>query len=356
MTLNQLFNSHPILHGKRLPWVDYAKGIAIILVVYRHVLIGFKRSGLEVSEYLMLANEMVFSFRMPLFFVISGIFIEKSLGKRASNQFVKYKFDTILYPYLVWAVIQVSLQVMLSSYTNANRGFIDYIYVLVHPRAIDQFWFLYALFNVSIVYGLIRNRIKISILWHVVIAITMHFLSNYVQEYDLLHDLLYYYIFLVVGVVSTQFFLNKSNHRILHSNKLLLFLTPIFVGTQWYWLTTPDISFILFTVIALIGCFFILCLSFVLQKYDTLKFIRIVGYHSLYIYLLHVLITSAVRILAIKVGFVNVPTLLVFNIFLGTFIPIVFYNLVRKTEFIILFEPLRKEIKKNPKEQKQVSL
>lgn len=342
MLSNSLLNSQSILQGKRLPWVDYAKGIAIVLVVYRHVLIGFMRSGLEVNEYLMLANEMVFSFRMPLFFIISGIFIEKSLNKRSLGSFTKYKFNTILYPYLIWTIIQVSLQVVLSSYTNADRGVIDYLYILIHPRAIDQFWFLYALFNVSILYGLLRYKIQIPKLLHICLALLFYYLSNFVQEYDLLHDLLYYYIFLVLGTFTTEFFLNKENYRLLSSNKLILTLTPVFAISQWYWLTSTDINSFLFAGIALIGCFYILCFAFILQKHDALKALRIIGYHSLYIYLLHVLITSAVRILAIKIGFVYVPVLLIINILLGVYIPILFYNVARIRGLIILFEPKKK--------------
>ncbi|HEX3934682.1 MAG TPA: hypothetical protein VHW43_08380, partial [Puia sp.] len=41
--LQKAFNLS-ILEKKRLAWVDYLKGIAIVLVVYRHVLIGSQRS------------------------------------------------------------------------------------------------------------------------------------------------------------------------------------------------------------------------------------------------------------------------------------------------------------------------
>lgn len=36
----------------RYPWVDYAKGIAIILVVYRHMLDGYAGAGLNIPDYL----------------------------------------------------------------------------------------------------------------------------------------------------------------------------------------------------------------------------------------------------------------------------------------------------------------
>ena len=35
-----------VLQKSRLAWVDYLRGIAIVLVVYRHVLLGIQNSGL----------------------------------------------------------------------------------------------------------------------------------------------------------------------------------------------------------------------------------------------------------------------------------------------------------------------
>jgi fucose 4-O-acetylase-like acetyltransferase len=83
--------------ARRLFWVDYAKGIAIILVVYRHILIGIERSGIEVSVWLRNANEMVYSFRMPLFFILSGIFISRTISREYVHK-VKVKDNPLPIP------------------------------------------------------------------------------------------------------------------------------------------------------------------------------------------------------------------------------------------------------------------
>lgn len=327
-----------MLDSKRLPWIDYAKGIAIVLVVYRHVLIGFLRSDLDVNQYLVLANEVVMSFRMPLFFIISGIFIERSLAKRSVQQFVKSKFNTILYPYLIWATVQVTLQIFLSPYTNADRSWIDYLYILIHPRGIDQFWFLYALFNVTVLFALLNRYVSTNNLHHLILSLVFYYLSRFVQDYGLIHDLLYYYVFIIIGALISKFILDKGNFALLSSARLALALLPMFALTQWYWLNTPDIDPFLFALVALIGCFFMINISFILHRERRLQILRIIGYHSLYVYILHVLVTSAVRILAIKVGITYTPVLLVVNITLGTFLPIMFYNYVRSKGLYYLFE------------------
>ena len=336
--MDNFLNTQHVLDSKRLAWVDYAKGIAIILVVYRHVLIGFLRSGLEVNQYLILANEIVLSFRMPLFFIISGIFVEKSLSKRSVRQFAEHRFNTILYPYFIWATVQVTLQIFLSRFTNADRSWIDYLYILIQPREIDQFWFLYALFNSTILFALLSRYLSANRWFHLTLSLILYYLSRFIQEYSLIHDLLYYYVFLVIGIIVSRPILNKKNFVLLSSLRLSLLVLPIFLTSQWYWLNTPDIDLFLFALVALIGCFFMLNISFILHRKNRLQILRVVGYHSLYIYILHVMITSAVRILGIKIGYTYTPVLLVINIILGTFLPIMLYNFLRSRGFYYLFE------------------
>jgi len=79
--LSRAFNWQ-VLQKSRMPWVDYLRGIAIVLVVYRHSLIGIDRGGLLVPAALEKANMIFYSFRMPLFFILSGIFISGSLAKK----------------------------------------------------------------------------------------------------------------------------------------------------------------------------------------------------------------------------------------------------------------------------------
>ncbi|BEL98781.1 hypothetical protein SM14VA2_11940 [Serratia marcescens] len=67
----------------REAWVDYAKGIGIILVVFGHVNRGLYSAGIQLSgsSYL-LTDSIIYSFHMPLFFFLSGLFFTQSLDKR----------------------------------------------------------------------------------------------------------------------------------------------------------------------------------------------------------------------------------------------------------------------------------
>jgi uncharacterized membrane protein YcfT len=60
---------------KRVLWVDAAKGFAIILVVFGHVLGGMMARGwLDPEGPFRQLYNYIYLFHMPLFFMISGLF------------------------------------------------------------------------------------------------------------------------------------------------------------------------------------------------------------------------------------------------------------------------------------------
>jgi fucose 4-O-acetylase-like acetyltransferase len=332
------------LKDSRLPWIDYARGIAIFLVLYRHIFEGIKRSGIGTSQYSYLehANIIFFSFRMPLFFIISGLFVGSSLSKRGIREFILNKWRILLYPYLLWAVIQVTLQLFLARYVNANRSAKDYLYILYLPREIDQFWYLFALFNTSVLYALLLVKTRISQTAQLFLGIVFFFLSSYLSQQKInlgfLYDVLHYYIFIALGGLFSRQILDRKNERLFSSWVTFILILPVFAACQWYFLQTnlshgnysyvEDFQPLFFLTIALSGCLFMMNISFILQRYKRLLTLRVIGYYSLYIYLMHVLAASATRILLTRVFHIsNVPLLLLLGISAGLFIPVIFYNL-----------------------------
>jgi fucose 4-O-acetylase-like acetyltransferase len=331
----------------RLAWIDYARGIAIILVLYRHIFEGISRTGIPTTQYDYLehANIVFYSFRMPLFFILSGVFIGKSLAKRSMEKLLANKFSILLYPYLLWSVLQVSLQILLSKYVNADRSLADYGYIIFFPRRIDQFWYLYALFNVTVVYMITRQKLKLQIWQQLLLGTALYFLSSYVtvKHIDLgfVYDIMHYYIFFALGDLVSSRILNQAYFPKYASWKTFLILLPLFVVGQYYFLTT-DLAMnnnmyvetyqpLLFAVIALSGCAFMFNISFILQRYDTIKLLRVVGFHSLYIYVSHVLVASATRMVLMKgLGITNIPVLLIVCLIMAVIVPILLYKLAMR--------------------------
>ena len=364
--INNAFNT-TVLEEKRYSWIDYLRGIAIILVVYHHVRIGIERIQIKVPEALVEANMIFYSFRMPLFFLLSGIFINLAFAKKSIKQLVSSKFEMLLYPYFIWVFIQVSLQIILSDFTNSQRGLEDYTYIFYHPRYLDQFWYLPALFNVSMFYLLIRSKFNPPAWVHLVIGLVLYFSSPFVLKISMLSDWMEFYIFFAIGNAITQFFFKPSTQKFLSDYFSFFLILPLFVSLQLYYLKNdiaektldPDLGITIydylnrmnnqaqFLIIALVGCLMMLIVAFRLQWMNVLSFLRVLGYHSLYIYVLHVMIIAFVRVVLVNVFNITEPvTILIVSIFFGVTVPVVFYNVLVKNGplwFLFFFKKRKKK-------------
>lgn len=338
-TVATLFNPQ-VIHNRRMPWIDYAKAIAIVLVVYRHILIGFTRADIDINRWLLVANEVVYTFRMPLFFILTGIFIRRSISKRGNQSFVRNKAITLLYPYFIWGGLQITIQIFLSGYINANRSWIDYAYLVIKPRAIDQFWFLYAMFNTSVTFLLafrLWNGHRIGLL---LTGIVLHYLSTWLVGVNVLYDITYYFLFIVVGDYVASLIFQEGFRKYFASGRMFFILLPFFVLSQWIWLHYGDVNVFAFATIALIGCALMINLSFLLAHHQIFSYLRVLGYHSLYIYIMHVMVSAAVRVFLVQVvGVTHFTILFVLCLSLAVVLPVIAYNLLLKLGVWFLFTP-----------------
>lgn len=346
----------------RFGWIDVAKGIAIILVVYRHVFEGISRAKLGAESFPMLedANIMFFSFRMPLFFMISGIFVSSSLAKRGIKWFVLNKTGTILYPFLVWGCLQITLQLLLSRYTNSDRSWISYIDLLIRPRRIDQFWYLYALFNVSLLFSFMSHWFKWAAWQHVLFGGVLYIFSAVITMYHLetgfVYDILHYYIFMAIGSLLANFIFQPTEDAWYRKLWLLLVLLPFFLFANYQFLIINNAhgsaNYIeyyqpfLYFIIAETGGIFMLLLSIHLNGRLVGKWFAAIGRYSLQIYVMHVLVASFVRTIFSKIlGYTYVPVLLFICMFMGIVIPMFIAKMAQQYGFNKIFQwPFEKKM------------
>jgi len=332
----------------RLTWIDYARGIAIILVLYRHVFEGIKESGTPIANYMYLeyANIFFFSFRMPLFFIVSGLFVASSLKKRGVKEFIETKARIILYPYFLWACLQITIQMIFSKYTNAKPDYHTYLYLFYIPKNVDQFWYLYALFNVAVLYVLAKAKLGITPIWNIVIGLVLYYIAAIAFQTNVIigfiGDIFHYYLFFAIGDAISRYITDRNNFKYFESWKLLLLMLLPFIAAQVYFLKV-NIDYasnkyqyveyfqpFIYLPIALVGCAFIMNLTFVLQKLNLkiLSWVPELGRHSMYIYVAQVMVFAAVRIFMKKVlGINDVPLLLIAGIISGLIVPVWLFKL-----------------------------
>jgi fucose 4-O-acetylase-like acetyltransferase len=352
-----------ILEKNRYSWVDYLRGVIILLVVYHHAYLGIERSGIPMPETVGKANMIFYSFRMPLFFIISGVFTTISLSKQSVKDLVFVKFDKILYPYFIWAFIQVTLQIFMSHFTNSDRSAHDYLYILYQPKQLDQFWYLPALFNSTMVFIFFKTKVKPRMWIHLLLGLALFIIAPFLNDISMLSNWMRFYLFLVIGdLISGILFTNTLQRQLKKPITLIIFL-PIFIGAQVVYLhnnvgfkamettiatfhgdnTLYALNELNFLITSLIGCITLIIIAFMLEKWNKLSFLRVIGFHSLYIYMIHVIVIGLVRTVLVHFFHFNNPlVILVIVIAFGVTIPIVFYNLLGRSYLWFLFSTRKK--------------
>ena len=135
-------NGNSLTTTKRIGWIDLAKGICIVLVVFNHVNVAL---GIDYP----LAPQ-VNSFRMPLYFVLSGLFFKQYEGFIG---FLKRKTNKLLIPFLFFLLTTSVIPFWLLHHENSLKCFFNEMNGPVYNFAI---WFLLCLFEINILFYFIQ--------------------------------------------------------------------------------------------------------------------------------------------------------------------------------------------------------
>lgn len=142
--------------GKRLRYLDIAKGIAIIAVLLGHEVSFLMQGGAgTLMTPVSMRNLMIFvdQFHMPVFFLVAGVFAEQSL--KPGLKTLRKIACRLMVPYFLWIfLLTLALQVtqFLTGKDPQWRRFLE------SPlRSFGQFWFLYALFLCEVLFWILRT-------------------------------------------------------------------------------------------------------------------------------------------------------------------------------------------------------
>lgn len=144
--------------SSRIAYIDYAKAIAIILMVLGHCY--WKDS----VPYL---SSAIYSFHMPLFFIMSGYFI-KPLN--IQKGLIKYA-RCYLWPYMVTCLVTLILIVIVDVINGNDLQLQNWLLrsffasgsdkgteLFASTPIVGPLWFLFALFWSALIYSYLKNR------------------------------------------------------------------------------------------------------------------------------------------------------------------------------------------------------
>jgi uncharacterized membrane protein YcfT len=321
-----------VSQAPRVDWVDYAKGICIVMVVMMHSTLGVEKAAGD-SGWLHHFVEFARPFRMPDFFLISGLFLSRVIG-REWRTFFDRRIVHFVYFYVLWVTIQFVFRAPGIAHDAGIAGVVrEYLFAFIEP--FGTLWFIYLLPIFALTTRLTRflppaavfivaavlESLKIETGWTVI----DEFASRYV------------YFFAGYWLASYVFVLAAKAQA--HPKFALLGLAAwAFVNGMLVhagFATLPGISLLLGAA----GALAIVSIAALLERFQFLNPLRFAGEHSIAVYLAFFLPMAATRTLLLKFGFIHdLGTVSLIVTAMGVVLPLALYVLVQGTRFAFLFE------------------
>ncbi|MEE2024474.1 acyltransferase family protein [Alkalimonas mucilaginosa] len=291
---------------KREKWIDAVKGLTIIMVVFHHVFSGVD-SAIGFDDFTVSVYNLLVPIRMPLFFLVAGLFAKKSLDS-CLTEFVDSKVLHFLYFYVVWSTVNVFTRAAFSDYANNAVNYFDLIYIFWEP--VFSPWFLYALFFAFVTSRFIKH---LNVYFQIFLALALAiYISDTAEGKVVLFRAIKLFPFFLVGLhfSSVIRFLVSSKYNFLFLACSFLYLSCSLVvfntGLQpsdWY----------VYYSMAPIGILLVMSTVFLISKYMKPVFfvLNYTGQRSLYVYVMHFVPAAACRPLLTKIGFTD-PLIITF--------------------------------------------
>ena len=312
----------------RVDWIDAAKGIGIILVVIVHTL-----RGLETANILSFAgifghvDVTIYSFHMPLMFILSGLFIHKSLVQGWFG-YVKKHALRLVWPLILWTYIFFIIKILAGGAPNTPLGWQNFPIFPFPPKV--HFWFLWALFlGFLVIKGIytVGVAIKIkAISWPavtlLVLVLVVLWLSSGLHS-PWTQQALIHLPYILVGM-SLRLLLSTMPVYVLFGSValgLFMFCTPLGnISFVYSYGIANSISVAIISVIAL------------LSRYVSHAWLILVGQASMAIYFAHTIVSALVRTVLKSMDFDDLSAHITLGVASGIIVPLIAFVLIRKNK------------------------
>ena len=328
----------------RIDWVDYAKGVCIVLVVTMHSTLGVE-AALGREGWLHAAVEFAKPFRMPDFFLISGLFLARVID-RDWRTYLDRKVVHFMYFYLIWLTVQFEMKLP-SIMADGGLEAVGRAYLLALVEPFGTLWFIYLLPIFFVVTRLVQ-RVPPLAVWLAAAALEIARIdTGWIVIDEFASRFVYFYtgyilagpVFLLAGLASKH----------VTPTMLALGLWATFNGVMVFagLAGLPLVSLL----IGFLGVAAVIVACALIAKRDLLPPLRYCGKNSIVIYLAFFLPMAATRTLLIKAGWLtDAGTISLLVTIAGIVGALALWWLLRRSPFRYLFErPERFKLKLKPK-------
>jgi len=306
----------------RILWLDYTRITGMVLVVFGHCLRGLITDGIVPHHsFTASLDYFIYTFHMPLFFLLAGLNVSRSFT-RGRTEFFLDKLTQLAYPYILWSLLQGSIQLFLSKYTNHALTAHSLTSILWAP--IGQFWFLYALLICHFIVFLIGIRPRYIALSAIVCLVASSFLISLHGEV-FIFSTLYCAIFYLCGILFNKFIMKPRTGSAFSWTVFVSSLVVYIPGSMMGHILSNNEPYSLTSLPAAIsGIFIMISLCQLLEIYCSqhLSWLARMGTMSMTIYILHILVIVFCRVVLLKSGVHNIAILLGIMTATGVLVPV----------------------------------
>jgi uncharacterized membrane protein YcfT len=316
----------------RVDWVDYAKGICIVMVVMMHSTLGVEAATGQ-HGFMHLIVAFAKPFRMPDFFLISGLFLARVID-RDWRTYLDRKVVHFAYFYVLWVAIQFAFKAP-SFAAEQGWAHVGYLYLESFIEPFGTLWFIYLL-PIFFVVTKATRRVPALMIWGAAAALEMSHLST---GWTAIDEFAARFVYFYSGYLFADYVFALADRARNRPALALLALaawvvtnaTLVYTGlSEW-----PMISLVL----GFAGACAIIATGTLLARAKWFDGLRYCGEHSITIYLAFFLPMATTRTLLLKTHLITdigVISLIVTTI--GVIGSLLIWWSVRNTRLNFLFE------------------
>jgi uncharacterized membrane protein YcfT len=316
----------------RVDWVDYAKGICIVMVVMMHSVLGVELAAGE-TGFMHVLVAFAKPFRMPDFFLISGLFLQLVID-RDWRLYLDRKVVHFAYFYVLWVTIQFAFKApgFAAESSWAHAGFL-YLESFIDP--FGTLWFIYLLPIFFVVIKLTRT-VPPLLIWSLAALLET---SRVATGWTVIDEFCARFVYIYSGYLLADYVFalsDRARRNPAHALAALgvwAILEGSFVALGLSELRVVSL------MLGLAGACAVITTGTLLARARLLDFLRFCGEHSIVIYLAFFLPMAATRTLLLKSGLIHdIGTISLIVTIAGVFGALAIWRLALAAHLNFLFE------------------
>ena len=282
----------------RIDWVDYAKGICIVMVVMMHSVLGVEAAAGQ-TGFMHTFVAFAKPFRMPDFFLISGLFLAVVID-RDWRTYLDRKVVHCAYFYVLWVTIQFGFKAP-GFAAEAGWRHVGFLYLESFIEPFGTLWFIYLL-PIFFVVTKLSRRAPPAAIWIVAAALEM---ARVATGWTVIDEFCARFVYFYSGYLFASYVFTLSDRSRAKPTLALIGLALWALVNGALVVSGFDEWPLVSLTLGLAGAGAIIVMGTLLARMQWLNFLHYCGKHSIVIYLAFFLPMAATRTLLLKVGLIH---------------------------------------------------